>query len=116
MKEPHNTPLPVWQRLLTQPRRTAGMDSRREPVRLGEIGSDGHLVGYIDEHGLAWESLDESLIAIHGARLAEALALPQHDPRRDQLIDQVVADVPDELIADVAREAAGQLYLRELGS
>lgn len=28
--------------------------------------------------------------------------------------DQVLADVPDELIADVAREAAGKLYLRDL--
>ncbi len=53
----NNTPAPITERLLTQPRRTAGMDSHREPVRLGEIGSDGHLVGYIDEHGLAWESL-----------------------------------------------------------
>jgi hypothetical protein len=111
----NNTPAPITERLLTQPRRTAGMDSHREPVRLGEIGSDGHLVGYIDEHGLAWESLAECLVATHGARLAEALALPDHDPRRDQLVDQVVADVPDELIAEVAREAAGQLYLRDLG-
>lgn len=114
MSAQDNTPPPISQRLLSEPRRTTGMDSRREPVRLGEVGSDGHLVGYIDEHGLAWESLLECLIANHGARLAEALALPEHEPRRDRLIDQAVANVPDELIAAVIREAASQLWLSDL--
>lgn len=73
MSAQDNTPPSIIQRLLTQPRRTAGMESHRQPVRLGEIRSDGHLVGYIEEHGLAWESLAECLVANHGARLAEAL-------------------------------------------
>jgi hypothetical protein len=52
--------------------------------------------GYIDDQGLAWESLTEWIVAIHGSRLAEALALPYDDPRRDQLMDQVLGDLPDE--------------------
>ena len=74
--------------------------------------SSGHLVGYIDEHGLAWQSLTERIVAVQGERLAKAMALLYDDPRRDQLIDQALADVPDELIAEVAREAAGHLWLK----
>ena len=81
-------------------------------MRLGERDSAGHIVGYIDEQGLAWESLTERIVALDGGRLAEALALPYDDPRRDQLMDEVLEDVPDGLIGDVAREAAGQLWLR----
>jgi hypothetical protein len=105
-------PRSVEERLLAGPRRTAGVDASGQPVRLGERGSAGHLVGYIDEQGLAWESLTERIVAVKGNRLAEALALPYEDPRRDQLMDEVVGDVPDELIGDVAHEAAGQLWLR----
>jgi len=108
---PH-TPRSLEQRLLEERRRTAGIDGRGQPVRLGERDATGHLVGYIDEQGLAWQSLGERLVAIHGSRLAEALALPYDDPRRDRLIDGVLEDFPDELIADVAQEAAGRLQLR----
>jgi hypothetical protein len=106
---------PIEQRLLKQPRRTAGVDSSREPVRLGERDSSGHLVGYIDEHGLAWESLIERIVAVHGLRLAEAIALPNDDPRRDQLMDNALAEVPDELLADIAQEAAAHLWLSHFG-
>jgi|SRR5215211_6829184 len=106
------TPRFVEDRLLAEPRRTAGIDSSGQPVRLGERDTTGHVVGYIDEQGLAWESLTERVVAVHGNRLAEALALPYDDPQRDQLMDQVLADIPDELIGDVAQEAAGQLWLR----
>jgi hypothetical protein len=108
----NNSPHSIEQRLLEEPRRTAGVDSSRQPVRLGERDSAGHIVGYIDEHGLAWESLTERIVALQGGRLAEALALPYDDPRRDQLMDQVLADVPDDLIGDVAQEAACRLWLR----
>jgi hypothetical protein len=111
MTSPPNIPPSIEQRLLQQPRPTAGIDGHGHPVRLGERDSAGYLVGYIDEHGLAWESLNERIVAIHGQHLAKAMALPYDDPRRDQLIDQALADVPDELIAEVAREAAGHLWL-----
>jgi hypothetical protein len=102
----------VEARLLAAPRRTAGVDSHGEPVRLGERDSDGYLVGYIDEHGLAWESLIEKLCATHGGRLAEALSLPDDDSRRDELIETALAELPDELIIDAAREAALTLWLQ----
>jgi hypothetical protein len=106
-----HSPRSLEEQLLGQPRRTAGVDGSGEPVRLGERDSGGHLVGYVDEHGLAWESLSERIVAVHGQRLAEALALRHDDPRRDRLMDEALAEVPDELIGDVAREAAGQLWL-----
>jgi hypothetical protein len=105
-------PRSVEERLLEGPRRAAGVDASGRPVRLGERDSAGQIVGYIDEQGLAWESLTERIVAVKGNRLAEALALPYDDPRRDQLMDEVVGDVPDELIGDVAQGAAGQLWLR----
>jgi hypothetical protein len=106
------SPRSVEAQLLEQPRRTAGVDSSGQPVRLGERDSSGHLVGYIDDNGLAWESLPERIVAVHGQRLAEALALGYDDPLRDLLMEDVLAEVPDELIGDVAREAACQLWLR----
>ena len=66
-------------------------------------------MGYIDEHGLAWQSL---IVAVQGERLAKAMALPYDDPRRDQLIDQALAEVPDDLIAELTQEAAGHLWLK----
>jgi hypothetical protein len=112
MNDRNLTPRTLEDRLLAEPRRTAGVDGTSQPVRLGERDSTGHLVGYIDGQGLAWESLAERIVAIQGSRLADALGLPHDDPQRDQLLDQVLADIPDELIADVATEAAGQLWLR----
>jgi hypothetical protein len=75
----------------------------------------GHIVGYVDEQGLAWESLRERILAVSGARLAEALALPYDHARRDELMGEVLETVPDELLVDVAREAAGYLWLSQLG-
>ncbi len=105
----------IEQRLLEQPRRNAGVDSSRQPVRLGERDSSGHLVGYIDEHGLAWRSLIERIVAVHGQRLAEAMALPYDDPRRDHLMNDALAEVPDELLGDIAQEAAGHFWLAQFG-
>ena len=102
------------QRLLEGPRRSAGIDSHGQPVRLGEHDTSGHLVGYIDEHGLAWESLTEQLVAAHAGRLSEALALPNGDPQRDRLMDELLAEVPDQLLGDVARAAGETLAIREL--
>jgi hypothetical protein len=113
MTNPPNIPPSIEQRLLEQPRPTVGIDSHWQPVRLGERDSTGYLVGYIDEHGLAWQSLSERIVAIHGHHLATAMARPYDDPRRDQLIHQALADVPDELIAKIAREAAGHLWLND---
>jgi hypothetical protein len=87
-------PRSVEERLLEGPRRTAGVDASGQPVRLGERDSAGHIVGYIDEQGLAWESLTERIVALHGGRLAEALALPYEDPRRDTLMDEVLQTSP----------------------
>jgi hypothetical protein len=106
------TPESLEEQLLGQPRRAAGVDSSGEPARLGERDSSGHLVGYIDADGLAWQSLGERIVAVEGQRLAEAMALRYDDPRRDRLMDQVLAKVPDELIGEVAREAAGHLWLK----
>lgn len=100
----------IVRQLLEQPRGAAGIDARGEPVRLGELDSNGHLVGYIDQHGLAWESLTERIIAVHGHRLAEAIALPYNDLRRDHLMDEVL-DVPEDLVSEVAQEAAWHLWL-----
>jgi hypothetical protein len=58
---PRREPASVEARLLSEPRRRAGLDTHGQPVRLGERDRDGYLVGYIDEHGLAWESLTEKL-------------------------------------------------------
>jgi hypothetical protein len=108
------TPRSLEDRLLAEPRRTAGIDLHRQPVRLGERDTDDHLVGYVDEHGHAWESLTERLVATLGGRLFDALTLHPADPRRDQLIEEVLADVPDELIGDVARKAGSMLAIRDL--
>jgi hypothetical protein len=105
----------IEHRLLDEPCRTAGVDSSRQPVRLGERDSSGHLVGYIDEHGLAWQSLIERIVAVQGQRLAKSMALPYDDPRRDHLMDDALAEVPDELLGDIAREAAGHLWLSQFG-
>jgi hypothetical protein len=110
-----HTPRSLEEDLLGQPRRTAGVDSSGEPARLGEHDSSGYLVGYIDADGLAWQSLIERIVAVEGQRLAEAMALPYDDPRRGRLMDQILAKVPDELIGEVAREAAGHLWLKGEG-
>ena len=112
MSRSSDSPRSLEEQLLGQPRRTAGIDGSGQPVRLGERDSSGHLVGYIDEQGVAWESLTERIVAIDGQRLAEAMALQYDDPRRDRLMDNILAEVPDELIGDVAQEAAGQLWLK----
>ena len=114
MSSSGDAPRSVEERLLAQPHRTAGVDSHGQPVRLGERDTDGHLVGYIDGAGLAWESLAERIVAEHGNQLGKALALPHGDPRRDRLMDEVLADVPDELIGDVARAAGTLLVIRDL--
>jgi hypothetical protein len=109
----HHIPLSVERRLLESPRRIAGIDSSGQPVRLGERDSTGRMVGYIDEHGLGWESLSERIVAVYGARLAEAMALPYDNPQRDKLMEEILVDVPDDLISELAREAAGVLWLKE---
>lgn len=114
MSSSGDTARSIEERLLEQPRRAAGIDSHGQPVRLGERDSSGHLVGYVDEQGLAWESLGERIVAVHGQRLAEAIALPYDHPRRDRLMDEVLADVPDELIGDVASAAGTLLAIRDL--
>jgi hypothetical protein len=48
------------------------------------------------------------------SELADALELPRADGRRDRLIGRVLAACPDELLAEVAEEAAGRLWLRGL--
>jgi hypothetical protein len=111
MSDQCDTPRSLEEQLLKQPRRTAGMDGYGQPVRLGERDSGGHVVGYIDEDGHAWESLTERIVAVRGQQLAEVVVLPD-GPRRDELMDQVLGDVPDELITEVAREAAGHFLLK----
>ena len=114
MTPDQDTPRPLEEQLLERPRRVAGIDSHRQPVRLGERDSDGHVVGYIDEDGIAWESLAERIVARRGGRLFQALKLPPEDPLRDRLIEEALADVPDELIGDVARAAGELLAVRDL--
>ena len=111
MSENRPAPRSLEEQLLGRPRRTAGIDGLGRPVRLGEIDSQGYLVGYIDDDGLAWESLGERIVAVRGGQLAEAMGLPYGDPARDPAIDRALADVPDELIAEIAAEAAGRLHL-----
>jgi hypothetical protein len=53
----------------------------------------------------AWESRPERLVAVTARRLAAAIALDPDDPRRDQLMDAVLGELPDELIADAAPQA-----------
>jgi len=111
MNNSDHTPASIAERLLAEPPRGAGIDGHGQPVRLGETDSQGYLVGYIDDNGLAWESLTERLVAIHAGRLAEALALSPSAPRRNQLMVEILIDVPDQLIADVAQNAVEQLWL-----
>jgi hypothetical protein len=63
MSPENDIPRSLEEQLLEPPRRVAGIDSRRQPVRLGERDTDGHVVGYIDEDGLAWQSLAERIVA-----------------------------------------------------
>src|SRR5215211_892888 len=98
MSDSGQQPPSLDERLLEQPRRTAGIDAHRRPVGLGERDSDGYLVGYIDDCGLAWESLAEWIVARHGGALFDALMLEPDDTLRERLIEQVLAVVPDELI------------------
>jgi hypothetical protein len=114
MTPANDTPCSLEEQLLQQPRRIAGIDSRRQPVRLGERDTEGRIVGYIDEYGLAWESLTERIVAQRAGRLFDALKLHPDNPLRDRLIEQAVTDVPDELIGDVARAAGEMLALRDL--
>jgi hypothetical protein len=114
MTPDYDKPRSLKEQVLAQPRRVAGIDSRRQPVRLGERDTDGHIVGYIDEHGVAWESLAERIVAHRAGRLFGALKPHPDDPLRDRLIEQALADVPDELIGDVARAAGEMLALPDL--
>lgn len=43
---------------------TSGIDIDGNPVSLGDKDTKGNFVGYIDEHGLAWESILERDIAM----------------------------------------------------
>jgi hypothetical protein len=112
MNQPGDKPASLEARLLAKPPRTAGLDSHGQPVRLGERDRDGYLLGYTDEHGLARESVIEQPAATRAPSLARALAIPHDHPHHDELIEQALVDLPDELIADVARQAAGLLWLR----
>jgi hypothetical protein len=58
--------------------------------------------------GLASESLTEHIVAVHDQRLAEALALGYDDSRRDQFMDGVLAEVPDERIEAPAAAASDE--------
>jgi hypothetical protein len=112
MSRQNHTPRSLEERLLTESRRTAGIDSHGQPGRLGGRDSGGYIVGYIDDQGLAWQSLAEQLVATRAGLLAEALQLPDSDRRRDELLEELLADVPDELLGEVAREAGALLALR----
>ena len=103
-------------KLLSEPRRAAGLDLAGEPVRLGEHDSDGYLVGYVDEGGLAWESLRERLVATAAGRLVDALSLQSSERRRDELIEAAISELPDELLEGALREAALTLALRNSGA
>ena len=65
--------------------------------------------------GLACESLRERLVATAAGRLVDALALPDGDRRRDELIGAAISELPDELLEEGMREAALTLTPRELG-
>ena len=114
MSPDNDTPRSLEEQLLEQPRRIAGVDGHRQPVRLGERDAESHIVGYIDDDGLAWESLAERIVAQRGGRLFDALKLHPDDPLRDRQIEQALADVPDELIGAVARAAGEMLAIRDL--
>ena len=105
---------PVAEQLLGKPRHTAGLDSHRQPVRLGETDSDGHRRRLhqppTDRPG---SRCPKSIVAVQGGRLAEALQLAPTDPARDQQVQQVLEAVPDELLAAAARQAAGMLWLKQ---
>ena len=114
-RDKEKTTRALAERLRSEPRRAAGLDLHGEPVRLGERDSDDYLVGYVDGNGLGWESLRERLVATAAGRLVDALALPGGDPRRDELIEAAISELPDELLEEAMREAALALTLRELG-
>lgn len=44
--------------------RDAGWDSHGVPVGIGDTDTDGYYVGWIDEEGIAWESVRERDVAI----------------------------------------------------
>jgi hypothetical protein len=54
------------------------------------------------------------MVAVHGQRLAEAMALPYAHPRRDHPMDAAFAEVP-ELLGNIAQEAAALLWLSHFG-
>jgi hypothetical protein len=84
-------------------------------VRLGERDSDDYLVGYVDEAGLAWESLRERLVATAAGKLVDALTLQCSERQRGELIEAAISELPDELLEEAMREAALTLTLWELG-
>ena len=114
-RDPEKTTKALAARLLSEPRRAAGLDLHGEPVRLGEHDSAGYLVGYVDEAGLAWESLRERLVARAAGRIVDALSLQGSEHRRDELIEAAISELPDELLEEALREVALTLALRQLG-
>ena len=110
-----NTTRALAERLRSEPRRAAGLDLNGEPVRLGERDCDDYLVGYVDEAGLAWESLRERLVATAAGKLVDALTLQCSERQRGELIEAAISELPDELLEEAMREAALTLTLWELG-
>lgn len=49
-----------------------GVDSHGNPVRLGEVDTDGFVVGFIDPDGTCWESITERDVATTCGRFMEA--------------------------------------------
>ena len=50
-----------------------GQDTHGSPVTLGEIDTDGIKVGFIDQQGLAWESVEERDLALTAGRYQDAI-------------------------------------------
>lgn len=50
-----------------------GQDTHGNPVTLGERDTDGIKVGFIDQQGLAWESIEERDLALTAGRYQDAI-------------------------------------------
>jgi hypothetical protein len=91
---------------------TAGLDTNGQPVRLGEFDSDGHIVGYIDNDGLSWESEKECYIAIAVGRIGDHIKA--HGTMPPDWAD-LMSRIRDEWLPEFFDSMGWDLFLRSLG-
>jgi hypothetical protein len=57
---------------LPESSKVEGLDSHGNFVRVGDVDTDGFLVGYIDDEGLSWESRQDRDAAVGGGTIHDS--------------------------------------------